>query len=159
MTCALWFDRGTWWTFAIQSQQLLQEWIHTDQQIPISSCLVCACIAVNVWTFSYWDCQCFLNTMTACFYTGMQTETSAGACKSNKYRRIWMYDGRRVHVWQGAVWERWRNGGTWMKSAVTGIVVLEILVHRTTIFAGKYGPPLKKLVWVERRSFYVFFLE
>ena len=22
-----------------------------------------------------------------------------------------------MHVRQGAVWERWRNGGTWMKSA------------------------------------------
>ena len=26
--------------------------------------------------------------------------------------------------------------------AVTGILVLEILVRRTNIFAGKYGPPL-----------------
>ena len=38
-------------------------------------------------------------------------------------------------------------------STVTEILVLEILVPRTKIFAGKYGPPLEKSVRVEDPHF------
>ena len=37
--------------------------------------------------------------------------------------------------------------------SVTGILVLEILVPRTKIFTGKYGPPLEKSVRVEDAHF------
>ena len=43
-------------------------------------------------------------------------------------------------------------------SAVTGILVLEILVPWTKIFAGKYGPPLEKSVRVEGVRFEPSFL-
>ena len=41
----------------------------------------------------------------------------------------------------------------YMRCSVTGILVLEILVPRAKIFAGKYGPPLEKSVRVEDGHF------
>ena len=85
---------------------------------------VCMCVCVLIRCHVYWFPCC---------------PFSLSGSKTHK----WSYSSNACH-WRGWDMSYW---------PVTGILILEIFVPRTKIFAGKYGPPVEKSVQVEDAHF------